>query len=118
MAAKKNFANIAEESAPVYDTLIGADPQQRKPRRTPDAQEAQQALDNLKTQGQKGVKAPRINLAFTPANYDFVHVMSRIRGQNMTQFINDVLAAERDRNGEAYQQAKALVEATTIRRED
>lgn len=112
---RRGFVDV--DTAPVYDTLNEAPKKQYRQRKTLQGDEAQQALENLRTQGQKGLKSPRINLAFRPSVYDFVHVMSAIRGQAMTEYINEVLAAEMERNRAAYEQAKALVMATTVRRE-
>lgn len=67
------------------------------------------AMNALKTGGKKGVKLPRINLAFTPDNYDFVKRMARVRGQNMTEFINDMLTEARTKHGDQYQKAIAFL---------
>jgi len=74
------------------------------------AQDAQERLDTLRTQGVQGLKSMRINMAFTPANSDFIRVMSKIHGQSMTQYVNSVIEAERERNGDKYKKAKALVD--------
>ena len=114
---RRGFVDRVQDTAPVYDALTEVPKKKYKPRRIPTEAEAQEALENLRTQGQKGLKSPRINLAFRPSVYDYVHVMSAIRGQPMTEYINEVLAAEMERNRDAYEQARALVEATTIKRE-
>lgn len=73
-------------------------------------QEEQQAQGALNTQGRKGMKAARINMAFTPENYDFIRVMSGIRGESMTNFVNYVIEESRRTNGTKYEQAKAITE--------
>ena len=73
-------------------------------------QEEQQAQDALNTQGRKGMKAARINMAFTPENYDFIRVMAAIRGESMTNFVNYVIEESRRTNGAKYEQAKAITD--------
>ena len=96
----KNFKQQAQAAAPVYNALIN-----------PEVQEAPKPQDELRTQGRAGMKLPRINLAFSPTNYDYVKVMAGIKGQNLTQYINSILDAERDRNSEAYEKAKAIIDS-------
>lgn len=72
-------------------------------------QEEQQAQETLKTQGRKGMKAARINMAFTPENYDYIRVMGGMRGESMTNFVNYVIEEHRRLYGEKYEQAKAIM---------
>lgn len=72
-------------------------------------QQEQQAQDALNTQGRKGLKAARINMAFTPENYDYIRVMSGMRGNSMTDFVNYVIAEHRREHGEKYEQAKEIM---------
>jgi len=65
-------------------------------------------LEAMMTQGKKGMKAMRMNMAFSPSNTDYVRVMSGIKGMTMTQFINSVLDADREKNGKVYRMAKEL----------
>lgn len=63
-----------------------------------------------RTQGRKGCKAPRINIAFTSENWDFLRVMAKLKGQNMTQFCNEIITQYREAHGETYQKLKKLAE--------
>lgn len=113
-AAKKDFSKVNVN--PVYDLIAEATEAPAasdkpggkkgyKPRKTYTEEEAAEALESLHTSGLKGVKLPRINLAFTPANYEFIKIMAQVRGQNLTEFVNDVLQQARDNNADLYQQA-------------
>ena len=62
----------------------------------------------LKTQGKKGAKAQRFNMAFTPSNLDFIRIMSKINGQTMTQFVNEIIDREREAQSETNQQVKSF----------
>lgn len=66
------------------------------------AQEVQQ------TQGKKGCKMQRINMAFTPNNIDFIRVIAKLKGQTMTQYVNDILDKEREENKALYDQIQEL----------
>lgn len=56
------------------------------------AQEPHEAGRKLgSTQGRKGEKLKRINIAFDDENYEYVRLESRRRGHSITKFINDIL---------------------------
>jgi len=93
--AKKDFTQQAQQAAPVYDALINTT-------------EVQDTQDELRTQGRAGMKLPRINLAFSPTNYEFIKIMAALHGQNLTQYVNDLINAERERSSEAFNKAKEL----------
>lgn len=104
----KSFKPAAEAAQPVYNTIIGAAQEvQEVQEETP----AQKALADLKTQGQKGAKLDRINMAFTADNMDYIRTMSKLKGQTMTQFVNILVAEEREKNGAAFDAAKAILES-------
>ena len=52
----------------------------------------------------------RINMAFTPDNFDYIRIMSRIHGETMTAFNNRIIEEHRAEHPEQYEQAKALIE--------
>lgn len=107
MTGKKDFSNINTNR--VYGAIAAATEdtsrKKYKDRKTYTEEEALEALESLKTSGKKGVKLPRINLAFTPANYEFIKTMAQVRGQNLTEFINDIIAEARTTHSETYQKA-------------
>ena len=100
----KGFKDAAN-AQPVYGTIIAA---AQEAQRIEKEQKALDAQDALATRGRKGIKLPRINMAFTPSNLDYIRVMAAIRGQSMTQYVNDLIERERTENGEAYRKAKEL----------
>lgn len=77
----------------------------RKTRKTYTAQEANTFLQDRKTTGRKGIKLPRINLAFNPELYDYCRTMARAAGVSYTDFINTVLQQHMDEHAKAYKQA-------------
>lgn len=113
MAKKPNFK--AADEAPArrdpIDILTGAEQEeqdaqqeQQEPRRMTD-KELQEALA---TRGHKGVKMPRINLAFKPSLLDYLRVMAAIRGLSITQYINQLVEADKAANADTYAQALRL----------
>ena len=120
--AKKDFSQINTNR--VYGTIAEAtaEPEQeavevlqdaaaqeitqtRKERRTYSEQEAAEILQTLRTSGRKGVKLPRINLAFAPEVHEYITVMSRVRGENLTQFVNMVLKQHMEEHRDIYEKA-------------
>lgn len=93
-----------EQETPAQDAQEIAK-KQYKPRKTYNAEETLAALESLQTSGKKGVKLPRINLAFTPANYEFIKTMAQVRGQNLTEFVNDMLTEARTSHADIYEKA-------------
>lgn len=96
--------NISTER--VYSQIEQATQTGRKPRKTYTDEEKAQFQLSGKTSGKKGVKLPRLNLGITSDVQDYVKVMARVSGLNMTEFINLVLREHMAAHKEKYQQAK------------
>lgn len=47
------------------------------------------------TQGRKGHKLKRINMAYSDANYEYITMESRRRGISATEFVNKIIEAYR-----------------------
>lgn len=113
----KGFKDTAAAAQPVYSTIIGATQHEQEEYETQQAQAVQavQAVQEAQaTQGRKGMKMQRINMAFTPANIDYIRVMAAIRGQTMTQFVNALITQDREQNGAAYEAAKELTKGSSL----
>ena len=99
---KKNFKEMQIGS--VYGKIEQATSKKgQQGTASPEEQEAR--AQNLQTQGRKGCKATRINMAFAPDNYEFVKVMAKASGHTMTEFTNMVIAAYRREHPEIMEQA-------------
>ena len=117
--AKKDFTNIntapvygaiAEATAdPVQETqeapLLQAEPQKPAGASRYTEQEALEYMNNLQTTGRKGLKLPRINLAFAPDVYQYIRYMSRVKGVSMTEFVDAVLRQHMDDHRDIYEKA-------------
>lgn len=73
-------------------------------------QDAQDEYNARNTQGKAGMKAERINMAFSPANYEFMRVMAGIHKMTLTKYVNHLIEEERKRSADLYQKAKDLME--------
>lgn len=94
---KSTIAEATQEAQEVTEA--------RKERKTYTAQEAEEFLQDMRTAGHKGVKLPRINLAFSPEVYDYVKTMSKAAGLTYTEFINRILLDHKAKHIDTYQQA-------------
>ena len=107
MASKKDFAGM--NTSRVYGAIEQATSQKGQ-QGTASPQEAEARKEALQTQGRKGVKAIRINMAFTPSNHEFIKVMAKATGNTMTEFTNIVIAAYRNEHPEFMEQANKFLE--------
>lgn len=73
-------------------------------------QEQKERAEALRTQGRKGCKAVRINMAFTGENHQFIKVMSKATGRTMTEFTNLIIEAYRREHPEMMEQARGFLE--------
>lgn len=73
-------------------------------------EEAAERASAMKTQGRKGCKAVRINMAFSRENHEFIKIMARASGKTMTEFTNLVIAAYRNEHPELLEQAHGFLE--------
>lgn len=106
MAGKKDFAGV--NTGRVYKTIEQATSRKGQQGKA-SPQEAAERAEQLKTQGRKGCKATRINMAFSPSNHEFIKIMARISGMTMTEYCNLVVTKYREEHPEIYEQAKAII---------
>ena len=108
MAGKKDFTGLNTGSS-VHSSIeqaTGTKGQQG----TAGPEEVAERKEALKTQGRKGCKATRINMAFTPENHEFIKVMARLTGKTMTEFANLAIERYRTEHPELYEKAKAIID--------
>ena len=101
----KGFKNAAAQAKPVYGTVIGStqEVQQEQEVQRPEA-----TREVSQTQGRKGAKLPRINMAFTPQNLEYLRIMAGLRGQSVTKYVNVLVEQDMELNQAAYDAAKRL----------
>ena len=105
--AKKDFSSITTGRVhSAIEQATGSSGRQT----TASQEEQQERASELRTQGRKGCKATRINMAFTPENHEFIKVMAKATGRNMTEFTNVVIAAYRKEHPEFMEQANGFLQ--------
>ena len=96
----------AESTQRVYQAIEEAtaeEPRKKyKDRKEYTPEEAEAFLDTFKSSGRKGLKLPRINMAFSPDNYEYIRRMARARGETITACLNWIIKEHRDQNQETY----------------
>ena len=77
-------------------------------KRQPKATEEEKAarLETLDSHNYRDVKQKRINMAFTPSNYDYISAMAKLCGMTLTQFVNEALERDRIRNQDTYDKVR------------
>lgn len=103
----KTFDNI--NTGHIYENLSKSTSTYRQQGEAGPEEKAKRAAE-MRTQGRKGCRAVRINMAFSSDNYDFLHVMAKISGKTVTGFCNYALDKYREEHGDVYKQAKELFE--------
>ena len=84
-------------------------PKPRKPRKRYTAEEARAILESGRNaKGLGGVKMQRVNMSFSPQNYDYIKICSRGLGLNYTEFVNMVMDDYRANHNEQYELAVKL----------
>ncbi len=68
----------------------------------------EKSTDNDKTQGRKGKKLPRLNMAFYNNNLDYVQKIAGIKGISATAYINQLIDMDKEKNKEIYEKIKNI----------
>lgn len=106
MAVKKDFTQANTGRAYNQMTEAIADPAEARQREGYTEERAQEMREAGTTQGRKGCKAVRINMAFTPEVHEYIKTMARVRGESVTDFTNFVFRQSMKENADLYEQAK------------
>lgn len=107
--ANKDFSTA--DTSNIYDTITEAtapatnQAQAPKSRREYTAEERLHFMEELRTSGRKGVKMDRINMAFKPAVFQYIEIMSRVTGMSKTGFVNFALTQHMEEHADLYNQA-------------
>lgn len=108
MAKKKDFAAGIDTGRLFTDIEQATGKTRQQGKANP--QEAAQREQDMTTQGRKGCKLPRVNMAFSTDNYNFIKVMAKATGRNMTEFINDLVTAYRNEHPEFMDKAQGFLD--------
>lgn len=106
------YEQIAEATQETPETQEKVQKQRKryKDRKEYTEEEAEAFINSFKTSGRKGLKLPRINLALSPENREYVQTMARVRGESYTEFINWLIKSHKDENLEIYKKAHEFLD--------
>lgn len=76
-----------------------------------DTHSTQEVQEVQRTQGKKGQKLPRINMAFQTANLEYLQLISRIEGKSITEYVNNLVEQDRQRNAARLEEARSIFKA-------
>ncbi len=98
---RKNFKGVAANMKSVYSTVIAS---------AQDTQQVQEVQPPVAphTQGRRGGKLPRINMAFSPQNLEYLRIMAGLRGQSVTRYVNSLVEQDMLQNKDVYAVAREL----------
>lgn len=108
--AKKDFTEITAIPTGKVNKLIAqatdtpAPSKGRQTTATPE--EAAERAAELRTQGRKGCRAVRINMALTPQNHLWIKLLARATGRTQTEIVNAAIEAHRKEHPELLEQAQ------------
>lgn len=103
--AKKDFSKV--DTTPVYESIAEATQEapKKKSRKEYSGAEAEALKSKMQTQGRKGARMKRINMAFTPENHEYLAAMSRVQGESITVFLNGIIEDHRAAHADIYDKA-------------
>lgn len=92
--AKKSFKDSARAS--VASAFMSAQEEPQEDTQEVTQEMARPSTDEghptyIRTQGRKGKKKPRINMAFEPHLYEFIRVEAERQDISLTQFVNEII---------------------------
>lgn len=72
-------------------------------------EELQAVRESSETGGKKEKHTFRFNMAFKPDVYEYITIMSRVRGESVTEFTEEVFRRSMAENKEIYEMAKKFI---------
>ena len=65
------------------------------------------------TQGKKGQKLPRINMAFATPNLEYLQLISRIEGVSVTEYVNRLIEADKEARKDIIKEVRKLLKGVS-----
>jgi len=100
--SKKSF----KDNNPALAFITTQEAQQ--PQEVQEVQEEKRKPISQTTQGKKGKKLPRINMAFSTQNLEYLQIISRIEGISITEYVNRLVEADKESRNDIVEQAKKI----------
>ena len=61
------------------------------------------------TQGKKGMKKDRMNMGFSPENYEYLRIMAWANKMTITKYVNHIIEEDRKQNADRYIKVRDLM---------
>jgi len=110
MSKKKFEGGLPSSFSAGVAQMVDTSAEDRKERPTASAEEQATRMEQGRTQGKKGCKAIRINMAFTPSNHDFIRVLATATGKTLTEVTNNIVAQFAKEHPEIKAKAQAVLD--------
>ncbi len=78
---------------------------------TSEAEKIQRKAEG-RTKGRAGCYTDRINMAFTVDNYQFIKRFHKLRGENMTEFVNHIIEDYREQHMKEFEAFEKFIDKT------
>lgn len=78
---------------------------------TSEAEKIQRKAEG-RTKGRAGCYTDRINMAFTVDNYQFIKRFHKLRGENMTEFVNHIIDDYRAQHTKDFEAFEKFIDKT------
>lgn len=82
---------------------------------TQEEQEAQRTPIAHSTQGKKGQKLPRINMAFSRDNLEYLQIISRVEGVSITEYVNRMVEVDKAAKQSIFEEAKKILKPAEVK---
>lgn len=83
---------------------------EQEPQEAHEEQEKQKCTSlSQTTQGKKGMKLPRINMAFSPQNLEYLNLIGRIEGISATEYVNRLIDTDREARQGTIEEARKIL---------
>ena len=99
-----------EEAADTQPAPVDINRRPGRPRRVYTELEIEAAKSAMRDKGKVKKKLIRFNMAFDPDVYEYLTIMSRARGETVTEFTNTVFRRSMEQNADIYAQARSFID--------
>lgn len=107
---KENPEKVKTWKETTYSNFLKKNGYSISKRKTYSPEEEQEMREAGTTQGRKGCKAVRINMAFSPSVHAYIRTMARVRGESVSEFTEHVFRLSMEENKELYELAQSFKE--------
>lgn len=106
----KDFSNTSTAFSEALQGSIDSSATDKRAKVEASESEKRERVASGNTQGKKGCKMPRVNMAFLPDNYQMLKMLSAATGKTITDINNQILTDYVNSHPGILERARALTE--------